>query len=276
MKDSAHGVTARTTPPISSLGPDGMYAGFAESGGVKIVEGQVYIGGNNVTSLLPAQTIGSTTVADNRENQNIQVYVVDLGKLKQYMEAENVATNSLLWCGRTDCSEDAPNGYQFTNGSELPGQGLTIATPNPVYLRGDFNTQNEIPAAILCDALTLLSNAWDGTKALGQISAADDTTYNAAILTGFMQSEPGAGYSGGVGNMVRFLEHWYFDECTVKGSFVALGESQYARAPYKSLGVYTEPNRSWSFNESFNDPDKLPPFTPMIAKVGRLIYTDID
>src|SRR6185295_2427711 len=43
-------------------------------------------------------------------------------------------------------------GVRLANGAKL-GAKLTVATPDPVYVWGDYNTTEEKPAAILCDAL---------------------------------------------------------------------------------------------------------------------------
>ena len=68
-------------------------------------------------------------------------------------------------------------GVLVKNGSLLPSiHGLTIATPEPIYVAGDYNikdasgtssgssTTHTRPAALIGDAITILSKAWDVTE----------------------------------------------------------------------------------------------------------------
>ncbi|MCX6835453.1 MAG: PilX N-terminal domain-containing pilus assembly protein, partial [candidate division Zixibacteria bacterium] len=48
---------------------------------------------------------------------------------------------------------------RLTNGSELGG-GLTVASENPLYTLGDFNSVNKKPVSLMADAVTFLSNQW--------------------------------------------------------------------------------------------------------------------
>ena len=67
-------------------------------------------------------------------------------------------------------------GIVLSNGAVLPPQGLSIATPDPAYVIGNWNiktsptgtsdagssyTANSRPSAILADAITDLSSAWN-------------------------------------------------------------------------------------------------------------------
>ena len=66
-------------------------------------------------------------------------------------------------------------GVVLTNGTTLPPQGLGVATPDPVYIVGNynvstngiatnlgtFNTSQTRPAAVYADAVTVLSSAWN-------------------------------------------------------------------------------------------------------------------
>jgi hypothetical protein len=65
---------------------------------------------------------------------------------------------------------------KLVNGAGLPGvsgmNGLTIASENPVYVQGNYNTTAtdttgaaaHIAASIIADAITLLSNSWNDIK----------------------------------------------------------------------------------------------------------------
>jgi hypothetical protein len=61
-------------------------------------------------------------------------------------------------------------GLKLTNGAggNLPADGFTVVSENPVYVQGNYNSTgaanfagDHVPAAIMADAVTLLSNRWD-------------------------------------------------------------------------------------------------------------------
>src|SRR2546430_13244297 len=47
---------------------------------------------------------------------------------------------------------------RLVNGSQLPSQGLTVVTENPLYIRGDYNTVAKVQAAVLAESITVLSH----------------------------------------------------------------------------------------------------------------------
>jgi hypothetical protein len=133
----------------------------------------------------------------------------------------------------------------------------------PVYVHGDYNTISKKPAAVITDALNLLSNSWDFTKTAGQAPVASATTYNFAMISGHVATD-GAQYSGGFENLPRFHENWSGKTCTILGSFVSTWFSALAAGPWVYGGAWYEaPNRNWSYDAMF-DQGRLPPFTPMV------------
>jgi hypothetical protein len=96
------------------------------------------------------------------------------------------------------------------NGAQLPPGGLTIATPMPLYVQGDYNVQlaggtayasagthntaNTYPAAFMADAITVLSSAWNDTGGAWMKGGsegsrgASNTTINAACIEGVVLS----------------------------------------------------------------------------------------
>ena len=174
----------------------------------------------------------------------------------------------------------------LTNGSVLPATGLSIATPDPAYIAGNWNVQTNNtgtsdaglnstahtrPSAIFADAVTILSPSWNPNNSGSAISSrtANNDTVNAAILTGNVPSD-GNNYSGGVENFLRFLENWSGKTLTYNGSLVCMFSSQIADGPWPGTGtVYNPPTRNWSFDLNFNDPTKLPPLTPRATAVVR-------
>ena len=164
-------------------------------------------------------------------------------------------------------------GVRLKNGSTLLSK-LTVATPDPMYIWGNYNTVAEKPASVICDALNLLSSAWNDTKtSTSGLPEAGDTTYNVAVVTGNLDTV-GTNYNGGLENLPRFHEDWSRNShvCTIKGSFVKPWFSQYGTSAWVYGGNrYTAPVRNWSYNTAFNNVANLPPFTPMAVTAEDIV-----
>lgn len=187
-------------------------------------------------------------------------------------------------------------GVRVVNGSQLPStNGLTVATAQPIYVLGDYNTTtngttyskalgdttNTYPAALMGDAVTILSSNWkdnyptgpwvgDGAYWAAVARPAINTTVNAACLEGV-----GQGWSGGFQNALRLLENWGKDNTatlTYNGSIVVLFESQYATSPWGSY-YFICGQRNWGFDLNFLDPSKLPPMTPRFPAFVRTSWS---
>jgi len=170
------------------------------------------------------------------------------------------------------------SGVKVVDGAELPSMGLTVATPNPLYVQGNYNAQgtdvgsnatdNAKPASLVGDSINILSTAWSDAQSALPIASrsAGDTTVNAAILAGIVPSG-GGHYSGGVENFPRFLENWGGRTLTYNGSMVAMFNSLTATAPWGGADVYSPPARNWAFDQNFVDATKLPPGTPEVRAV---------
>lgn len=175
-------------------------------------------------------------------------------------------------------SAAAQSGIKVVDGAELPDLGLTVATPNPLYVQGNYNahgsdvgkntTANAKPASLVGDAVNILSTAWSDSQSTLPLAArhAGDTTVNAAILAGIVPSGSGH-YSGGVENFPRFLENWSGRTFTYNGSMVSMFNSLTATAPWGGADVYSPPARNWAFDQNFVDATKLPPGTPEVRAV---------
>ncbi len=128
------------------------------------------------------------------------------------------------------------------------------------------------------DAVTILSDNWNSTSSTAALTSsartASDTTVNTALLVGIDPTGTYNGtavYSGGVENFPRFLENWSNKNFWYNGSMVAMFDSQIATVPWGySKNVYNPPNRNWAFDVNFNNPNKLPPGTPLILYMQRL------
>jgi hypothetical protein len=217
--------------------------------------------GNAVT--LPSGTLTAKTMYDAREGKTVTVTEIDMSKLKSSVA---FPANGLLYASRSDATSKQPNGIRLAKATDL-GNPLTVCSEDPVYVLGDYNTVNKHPAAVISDAVNLLSNAWNDTKKKGALPTAKATTFNVAMITGNDETV-GSQYSGGFENLPRFHEKWDNVNCTILGSFVKIYASLVAKGAWVYGGDhYTAPNRLWDYDTSFNDASKLPPFTPNVAQV---------
>jgi hypothetical protein len=171
---------------------------------------------------------------------------------------------------------------RIVNGQKLPVNGLTVATPQPLYVKGNYNTTtngttfsltlgdttNTVPSALMCDAITFISSNWsDSFNPSTPLSSRNpaDIVVNAAVYAGIVPSN-GAHYSGGVENYFRLLENWSGHSVTWNGSMTALFPSQYATNFWQPTGNYCNaPTRRWGFDLNFTNLNKLPPLTPFVA-----------
>jgi hypothetical protein len=171
---------------------------------------------------------------------------------------------------------------RVVNGKALPQPGgstygFSVATPFPVYVYGDYNSQNAsgsslglstttytVPAALMGDSITILSDSWSDSVTSKNPNAGT-TTVNAAMLEGIVASNPNisGNYSGGVENFMRLLENWGGNTLTYNGSIVVLFYSQWATNSWQPTGNYYDPpTRNWAFDLNFKSASKLPPLTP--------------
>jgi hypothetical protein len=172
-------------------------------------------------------------------------------------------------------------------GNQATPPGFSVATPFPMYVLGDYNSMNNsgsalgttntlytYPAALMADAITILSDSWSDTNHMNKLPTPTSTTVNAAMLEGIVQSNPNisGNYSGGVENFLRLLENWNSSSTvlTYNGSIVVLFYSQWATNTWLQTGnYYNPPKRNWSFDMNFLNSAKLPPMTPRIKAMVR-------
>jgi len=192
-----------------------------------------------------------------------------------------------------------------------PG-GFTVASENPVYIWGNYNSNAADPfwsggadiaghssAAVIADAVTVLSNNWNDQESMGIPGGFDVTTsttrsasttyYRLAIAAGknmsfpFPSWENGTDYpfgtDGGVHNFLRFLEDWNSSGATLHygGSLVSLYYATYATGVFKccTYSVYEPPTRDYKFDSDFTLPQGLPPGTPLFRDVESLGYRQL-
>lgn len=173
----------------------------------------------------------------------------------------------------------------FTNRETLVHRGLTVATLNPLYVKGNYNCTNNshlnttntastLPASLVSDALTILSSSWNdanGANSYTTRNPSSSLTVNAAVLTGITPTTNHTSYySGGVQNIFRMLENWNNGprEVTFNGSMVVLFASKRAVGRFVNINqtgsYYSVPNpREIYFDRKYLDAANLPPGTPM-------------
>jgi hypothetical protein len=227
--------------------------------------------GDTVT--LPAGVITTKTFYDKREGANMLVLQVDIAAL---VASGKAPANGILYV-----SHDGVNkGVRLVNGTQLPAGGFSVVSENPVYIQGNYNTVNKVPAAVLADGITVLSNNWgpnnSDTKGNQKTSnrPATPTTVNAAFALGpNAESAVGQG-NGQLENVIRFLENWNGKNFTYNGSLIALWHSLNATGDWRCCGdsgtnYYNPPNRMWGYDPLFNT--SPPPGTPrgILVRKGR-------
>jgi len=261
-------------PPGTGSYSAGYYHSHADLSVITFADGtwKAYSATNvDITSAV-SSAISIRQIYDARQsngaNVKVQITDIDLGLLAL---TGKFPANGLLYAGNYgEGTGTNAKGIRLKNGSTLAGK-LTVATPDPLYVWGDFNTVGEKPAAVICDAINLLSNAWNDTKTVGTLPVATNTTYNTAVVTGNTETV-GSNYNGGLENLPRFHENWSGKTSTIKGSFVKAWFSQYATNGWVYGGDrYQAPVRNWSYNTAFNNVANLPPFTPMTVTAEDIV-----
>jgi len=213
-------------------------------------------------------------------------------KTKYGTNATPAGLNSIYIDDRRTGSTTSFAAVRVGNGQLLPPDGLTVATARPIYVMGDYNaptpgslnTANTKPAALMGDAISVLSSGWLDSKSGSPDNTgrpANNDTVNAAFLAGIVQTAVAGGvkhYSGGLENFPRFLENWSGKTFTYNGSMVVMFPSRFATSWWvgpSSTTYYQAPNRNWAFDKNYLSSQKLPPNTPGVLKLVRGQWTTI-
>ena len=204
---------------------------------------------------------------------------------------------------------------RLINGTRIPGvydtsglgntKGFTVASENGVYVAGNYNTtgvsvasgtnvtpstsyypqdtSEHIPASVVSDAVTILSNSWSDSNAFSNPfyrynRPASDTQVRFGMISGdaitgntsLPYSPSGFGHlNGGLHNFKRFLEYWTNRRLNYSGSLINLTNSRNNNGFWKCCNtVYTPPIRDWTFDNTFLDATRLPPGTPFIYSIS--------
>jgi hypothetical protein len=187
--------------------------------------------------------------------------------------------------------------------------GITSIPAGGSTLNNGGYTGAQIPMSLVCDAFFPLSKTWfDGSSAMhpegtgngrdysgtpyrsadANISdVTQSTSVRTAIIAGntktAMSNNPGRDATGirkngGANNFPRFLEIWNMAG-TIRafnytGSIIPLYNSTQAIAQWENDTsiIYSPPQRNWSFDETFLNPNKLPPGTPFFQYVQATAF----
>jgi Tfp pilus assembly protein PilX len=186
--------------------------------------------------------------------------------------------------------------------------GFTVASENPVYVQGDYNSNGTDPfwtggsnntqhsaAAIVADSVSLLSNidvypnptkGWNDLNSLQNPTnlgarRPTDTFFRMAVSAGKSIPFPQPGWGGvsqdfgtdaGMHNFLRLLENWG-GTIHYNGSLVSMYYSEYNTGTFKCCTVvYSAPTRDFYFDTLFLNPNNLPPGTPMFQDIVNLSY----
>ncbi|MEA3210056.1 MAG: hypothetical protein QOE70_3113 [Chthoniobacter sp.] len=184
------------------------------------------------------------SIQDGREAADVRLATIDVSRITAAVESGALTFNGILYISDISASATAKRGIRLWRGATLPAGGLTVATDNPVYVWGDYNTGGTYatdtdttpvtqppanidgnpstapsavsgytppPAAIFSDATTILSNAWSDALSTMSLSTRlpANTTINAGLATGSVATSTATNTFGlGVEGMMRFLENW--------------------------------------------------------------------
>lgn len=232
------------------------------------------------------------TVQDNREQATVRTINFDVS---QFMSAGTKNWNGIIYIDDTSASSSNHRAVRIVNGATVPSNGITVASPNPVYIQGDFNSgrtggteppsntgnpgdpdvsgYTRKPASVMADAITLLSNSWNDANSTAALSSrlASNTTVNAALVAGNVPTgSNGSNYSGGGENFVRFLEDWTGKSFTYYGSMICPYASAQGTGLWGSANVYAAPKQFWYFDTNLSmdasgNPVTVPGYVSTVA-----------
>ncbi len=260
--------------------------------------------GTTLTNWNTVSNFMSTNITfyDERESKTVVGTQIDVGKFNTWMGtnstvlskfSSSLPLNIVYVADYRTASSSLLHAVRLTNAATLPPNGLTVATPGPLYIEGNYNcpsntflgttnTTASVPSSVISDAVTILSPNWKDSNDANSSStlssrAATNATVNTAIITGVVYSTDATatGFSGGVVNMPRLLEDWQTSSrtLTLNTSMVNLYNSTWATNQWQTPGTYYyAPTRNFNFDQNFTQSSKLPPGTPLMHQLQRAVW----
>jgi hypothetical protein len=247
-------------------------------------------GGGTYTGTCPGgqpvvNPVTNTTFYNFREAKTIKSTDINVGLLSASPTFSNLVTANngvvVYFSDRRDLgSSTYLDSVRLTNGALLPTKGLTVASENPMYVKGNYNTGNgnaalKQPSGLVSDAFNILSNNWNdanstNTGLSGKTATA--TTVNTTVVTGNTETV-GSQYNGGFENIHRFSENWTGISLTYSGSVIVLYNSQQATGNWIYGGnYYKAPVRNWGFDPALADPSYSIPGFPSVFNIAEAGY----
>ena len=108
------------------------------------VTGQNGLAVSSATETAIRNTISAkATIYDQRDGRNVEVSSVDIGALRTALSTGAGGFNNVLYIHDTTPltnTNNMPKAIRLQNGGILPDNGLTVASENPIYIKGDYNT----------------------------------------------------------------------------------------------------------------------------------------
>jgi hypothetical protein len=299
--------TTRSSPPLVPTASLDAFR-FQKQAGVEITIDaanavKIYKGGIDITNAAAGSSnraiadafksaiTTNVSITDTREgvgtgNGSVRLATLDVGAITTKLDNGTISFVPIIYIVDISPNQNGvttKRAIRLKNGSRLPDGGLTIASGNPIYVQGDYNTGStpsaipgatptiqppsntqptpapgatppsptvagyeRQPAAIIADAVNILSNKWIDS-ASGTMPVAAPTTVNAGIISGNVKTN--GIYSGGVENFPRFLENWADKPFTYYGSMIQLYQSEQAIGTWGP--GYSPPDRQWFFDKNF-------------------------
>ncbi len=174
-----------------------------------------------------------------------------------------------VWKNYNVNSVTVASGTASTTSDKYKPQGATDSITG-------IDSELHVPASIVGDAVTILSNNWNDAKGFAYPNSlanrvASDTQVRFAMIAGdpITGRSPDDGLygkqNGGLINFKRYLEKWSGERLNYSGSLINLYNSFNNNGRHKpNNATYNPPDRDWTFEESFKNPYRLPPGTPFV------------
>lgn len=233
-----------------------------------------------------AQTVQFGDARENNANTpdspNMYAIEVDVSKLNTL----GGTSGKVIYLQNDGSSGSATPAVRLSNAETLPSEGLSIASPNPLYIKGNYNTTtydypyaNSIspPSMIAADAVTILSDKWKDSESTGSWSnkaTPSDIYVNGIVFTGDMDGSQD--YNGGLENLLRFLENWNNKTVNFSGGMMCMWRSTEADGKWEyGSPVYTAPVRNFFYDPAYANPDHAPPGIPKVATMETLSWNRI-
>ncbi|MCB9366702.1 MAG: hypothetical protein H6506_00100 [Calditrichaeota bacterium] len=284
VRDRAHGMSTLRLPlpPAADQheiveradtvndGAQQMETKYWYKAGMRYVDGVLTDSAGNALANSGYFTYTVNKFYDDRENRWMDVIDINISAM---LADTAFPDNGIIYVSDYRNTDPA---VRVKNASRLPSTGLTIATDLPLYVWGNYNTLNKRGSALLCDAITFLSPNWNDANSNLSLNSRipSNMSVNACIMTGHVPSVDGGSYSGGLENLLRFLEKWG-GTVTYRGSIIDLWFSRRNVGAWSYGSYYTAPSRNWGFDTDLLIPSNWPPGTPRVHTVQRGAWRQI-